>query len=178
MARYLYTIDALLSVHTHVPAAGLGSGLHHAQHPAGCAVHAPACTSFSMVGSKGCNTITSLDHCSILTTTACCLMEHRWQRMPWIFVIIALSGAACLLALAWVFVFKVRGIHIPCIHALLPSHSCCLCSHLCVLQRSTRPRLLQDVIDLRKRLRGAPTGGTVSIVVTDIQGKGKGEEAE
>ena len=42
---------------------------------------------------------------------------------------------------------------------------------MCRVQRGARPQLLQDMIDLRKRLRGAPTGGTVSIVVTDIQGK-------
>ena len=28
--------------------------------------------------------------------------------MPWIFVIIALAGAACLVALVWVLLFKVR----------------------------------------------------------------------
>ena len=104
--------------------------------------------------------------------------------MPWIFVIIALSGAACLLALAWVFVFKVRGIHIPLIpcihytHYFLPTPAAYAPTYQCVLQRSARPQLLQDVIDLRKRLRGAPTGGTVSIVVTDIQGKGKGKGKE
>ena len=48
----------------------------------------------------------------------------------------------------------------------------------CSLQRSARPQLLQDVIDLRKRLRGAPTGGTVSIVVTDIQGKSNRVQAD
>ena len=41
---------------------------------------------------------------------------------------------------------------------------------MCRVQRGARPQLLQDMIDLRKRLRGAPTDGTVSIVVTDIQG--------
>ena len=102
--------------------------------------------------------------------------------MPWIFVIIALAGAACLVALAWVFVFKVRGgakrikrrIHIvSCLLVQGPRHAPLTSYTLLMprtLQRSARPQLLQDVIDLRKRLRGAPTGGTVSIVVTDIQG--------
>ena len=39
-----------------------------------------------------------------------------------------------------------------------------------MLRRNNRPQLLQSLLDARKRLRGAPTGGMVSVVVTDIEG--------
>ena len=38
-----------------------------------------------------------------------------------------------------------------------------------LLRRSNRPQLLQNMIDMRKRLKGAPVSGTISIVVTDIE---------
>ena len=37
------------------------------------------------------------------------------------------------------------------------------------LRRAGRPQVLQNIIDMRKRLKGVPTSGTVSIVVTDIE---------
>ena len=37
------------------------------------------------------------------------------------------------------------------------------------LRRAGRPQVLQNIIDMRKRLKGIPTSGTVSIVVTDIE---------
>jgi hypothetical protein len=40
-----------------------------------------------------------------------------------------------------------------------------------MLRSGTRPVLLQQAFDMRKRLKGPPEGGDVaSIVVTDIQG--------
>ena len=38
-----------------------------------------------------------------------------------------------------------------------------------LLRRANRPQLLQNMIDMRKRLKGAPVSGTISIVVTDIE---------
>ena len=38
------------------------------------------------------------------------------------------------------------------------------------IKRGRRPAMLQKMIDMRKRLRGPPTSGTISIVVTDIEG--------
>ena len=45
--------------------------------------------------------------------------------------------------------------------------------HACryfLIKRGRRPAMLQKMIDMRKRLRGPPTSGTISIVVTDIEG--------
>ena len=39
-----------------------------------------------------------------------------------------------------------------------------------VFRRGARPQLVQDMINLRKRLRGMPQGGALSIVITDIEG--------
>eukprot|EP00955_Chlamydomonas_euryale_P036755 350551-Chlamydomonas_euryale.AAC.2 len=39
-----------------------------------------------------------------------------------------------------------------------------------LLFRSKRPRLVQNMIDARKRLRGPPSSGVVTVVVTDIEG--------
>lgn len=39
-----------------------------------------------------------------------------------------------------------------------------------IFRRGSRPQMLQNLIDMRKRLKGPPQGGVVSIVVTDIQG--------
>ena len=39
-----------------------------------------------------------------------------------------------------------------------------------LIKRGRRPAMLQKMIDMRKRLRGPPTSGTISIVVTDIEG--------
>lgn len=38
------------------------------------------------------------------------------------------------------------------------------------LRKGNRPQLVQDMIDMRKRMRPAPTSGRVSIVVTDVMG--------
>ena len=38
-----------------------------------------------------------------------------------------------------------------------------------LLRRASRPAVLQNIIDMRKRLKGAPTTGMVSVVVTDIE---------
>ena len=38
-----------------------------------------------------------------------------------------------------------------------------------LFKRGRRPELLQNMLDLRKRLRGVPKGPKVSIVVTDIE---------
>ena len=38
-----------------------------------------------------------------------------------------------------------------------------------LFKRGRRPELLQNMLDLRKRLRGVPKGPNVSIVVTDIE---------
>ena len=48
------------------------------------------------------------------------------------------------------------------------------CMHLLILRfflikRGRRPELLQNMLDLRKRLRGPPKGPRVTIVVTDIE---------
>ena len=62
--------------------------------------------------------------------------------MPWIFIIVALVTAAALMAAVWFF----------------------------LLRRANRPQVLQNIIDMRKRLKGPPTSGTVSLVITDIEG--------
>ena len=48
---------------------------------------------------------------------------------------------------------------------LLSSHPC----RYFLLRRANRPQVLQNIIDMRKRLKGVPTSGTVSIAVTDIE---------
>lgn len=64
---------------------------------------------------------------------------------------------------------------LPRVHlsVLLASCSChSLPPQFCirfVLKRGRRPELLQNMLDLRKRLRGVPKGPKVSIVVTDIE---------
>ena len=62
--------------------------------------------------------------------------------MPWIFIFVALVAAAVLVAIAWYF----------------------------LIRKASRPALLQDILDVRKRKRGVPTGGKVSVVVTQIEG--------
>ncbi|GAX82929.1 hypothetical protein CEUSTIGMA_g10356.t1 [Chlamydomonas eustigma] len=64
-----------------------------------------------------------------------------WNQMPWIFIIVALVAAAVLVGLAWYF----------------------------LLRRASRPQILQDLIDMRRRIKGPSTAGTVSFVVTDIE---------
>ncbi len=39
-----------------------------------------------------------------------------------------------------------------------------------LFHRSRKPAFLQNMLDMRKRLKGAPLAGQVSIVVTDIEG--------
>ncbi|GAX81930.1 hypothetical protein CEUSTIGMA_g9358.t1, partial [Chlamydomonas eustigma] len=65
-----------------------------------------------------------------------------WQQMPWLLVIIALAGA-----------FTIMAVVLTCIY-----------------KRSVRPKILQDMLDMRKRIKGQPISGMVSIVVTDIEG--------
>ena len=62
--------------------------------------------------------------------------------MPWIFIFVALVAAGLLVGVAWYF----------------------------LIRKASRPALLQDILDARKRKRGVPTGGKVSVVVTNIEG--------
>ena len=65
------------------------------------------------------------------------------------------SEEAGLLSLLFLFnSLPLTGVHIYC--------------RFFLLRRSSRPQLLQNIIDMRKRLKEAPTGGTVSLVVTSI----------
>ena len=38
-----------------------------------------------------------------------------------------------------------------------------------LLRKASRPQLLQEILDVRKRMRGCPTSGRVTIVITDIE---------
>ncbi|GAX78738.1 hypothetical protein CEUSTIGMA_g6175.t1 [Chlamydomonas eustigma] len=65
-----------------------------------------------------------------------------WQSMPWDVTIIAAGVVITLAGMVWFFVFR----------------------------KGSRLQVLQNMIDMHKRLKGAPTSGMVSIVVTDIEG--------
>lgn len=59
----------------------------------------------------------------------------------------------------------------PYMHSMhsSPAHVPALTYRFIILRRASRPAVLQNIIDMRKRLKGAPTSGVVSIVMTDIE---------
>ena len=65
-----------------------------------------------------------------------------FHQYPWILALIAIVGCALVGLFIWFFFFR----------------------------RGSRPPFVQRILDLRKRMKGLPTSGTISIVVTDIEG--------
>ncbi|KXZ47811.1 hypothetical protein GPECTOR_32g423 [Gonium pectorale] len=73
----------------------------------------------------------------------CVPVKTPWvQRYPWVVVLIVLGG---LLVAAWL-------------------------TYLSCYRRGKRAAILQNYYNLRKRVKGEPLGGQVSVVVTDIEG--------
>lgn len=73
----------------------------------------------------------------------CVLQTTPWyQARPWAVVLIVLGG---LIIAAWV-------------------------TYLMCYRRGKRAAILQNYYNLKKRVKGEPLGGQVSIVVTDIEG--------
>jgi hypothetical protein len=64
-----------------------------------------------------------------------------YHAYPWAVALLAIAGCALVAFAVWYFFFR----------------------------RGSRPPFVQKIIDLRKRMKGLPTSGTISIVVTDIE---------
>ena len=73
--------------------------------------------------------------------------------MPALFIMLSYAGSFC--SGLWPLPASHRAPH-------------CICRFF-LLRRASRPAVLQNIIDMRKRLKGAPTTGMVSVVVTDIE---------
>ena len=114
-----------------------------------------------------------------------------YQRNSWIFIIVAVVAAAILVAMAWCVegwalsmgsrwaldgLSRWEGLQAAahnCKFACCHCPTCTFFNHIICrfffLRRAGRPQVLQNIIDMRKRLKGIPTSGTVSVVVTDIE---------